>query len=86
MAVILPKGTEIRCPRKHHLIAVTALDIVSGALVSLSTFNYEPGMALVQGEKPHCNTCGSAFIVQNKIHTSDGWKPSDPQLEPVAKR
>ena len=84
MANILPKGTEVRCPRKRHLIGVTNKPLMSGAMFSPSILDFEPGQERVAGEYAQCKLCNSHYFVQNKLHTKTGWQPSDPQLEPVA--
>lgn len=81
MTEILPKGTKITCPRKGHMIAVAAQNLKSGTVMKFADLDFEDGQEVLQGSNPVCNICGSAFIVQNKIHTSDGWMPEDPILE-----
>ena len=83
MTDTLPVGTEITCPRKNHLVGTLIKDLNSGELLRLSTVTFEPGQEKVQGEKCSCAICNSLYFVDGMIHTSDGWKPNDPQLEPV---
>ena len=84
MANILPKGTEVRCPRKRHLIGVTNRQLNSGDQLRFTYVDFEPGQERIAGEHPECKLCSSRYFVQGKMHTSEGWKPSDPTLEPVA--
>lgn len=84
MAKTLPKGTEIRCPRKRHLVGVLKKDLLAGSIVSLYAIEFTEGQERVVGEKACCKVCDSQYLVQGNLHTAEGWKPFNPQLEPVA--
>lgn len=82
MTAILPKGTVITCPRKRHRIAVANRDIQSG-MIRINDFDFEEGQERIAGEPTKCRICKSEYITQGVAHTTEGWKPHDPQLEPV---
>lgn len=84
MANILPRGTPIRCPRKRHLIGYLNRDFKADAVPRFNFIDFEIGQERIAGEAATCKICGSQYFVQNKTHTQEGWKPSDPQLEPVS--
>jgi len=86
MANILPKGTQIQCPRKRHLIGVLNKDLNSGDLLTINIIDFEVSQHRVIGEKASCKMCGSLYLEQGNLYTSEGWKPSNPNLEPVAHR
>ena len=80
---ILPKGTQITCPRKRHPVGTFNQDVkTTGALLAI-TVDFEPGQEVIAGDKMVCKLCNSSFFQQGKIHTSEGWKPNDPLLEQV---
>ncbi|MCK4703933.1 MAG: hypothetical protein KAT90_00505 [Gammaproteobacteria bacterium] len=83
MTNILLKGTEIRCPRKRHLIGVASTDLHGSGSFRFQFINFEQGQERIAGEQAKCKLCNSAYIAQDKIHTDGGWFPSDPKLEPV---
>ncbi len=79
----LPIGTQIMCPRKHHLIGVLNEALMPGMTLKTSTVDFEPGQERIAGDQCKCAICDSWYLVQGKIYTADGWSPSDPTLEPV---
>jgi len=86
MSNILPKGTEVRCPRKRHLIGVLNRQINSGGELLMASIDFESGQERVAGETMTCKICGSTYFIQGKLFTENGWSPSDPNLEPVPRR
>lgn len=86
MASTLKKGTEIRCPRKRHLIGVLNVDVGPGGLISVNSIDFESGQERIAGEPTKCKLCSSQYFVNNRIHTSNGWWPDDPDIEPVSRR
>ncbi len=85
MGKVLPKGTQILCPRKRHLIGVTSENYTDSDTLRFSIINFEPGQSRIAGEPMKCKLCDSAYFVQNKLHTRSGWMPTDPFLEPVSR-
>ena len=79
----LPKGTTITCPRKGHVIATVARDIMPRGLISTRDVDFQPGQSKVMGELPSCSIegCGSKYLTQGSLHTENGWWPKDPILE-----
>ena len=86
MSHTLPKGTEIRCPRKRHLIGTLSRALDAGEPLNVSRIDFEPGQERVAGEVMACKLCSSLYYVQNKLNTDKGWKPDDPSLEPVSRK
>jgi len=86
MSHSLPKGTEIRCPRKRHLIGKLSRMLNAGEGLMLARVDFESGQKVNAGEPAACAICGSLYYVQHKLYTDDGWKPSDPNLEPVSRK
>jgi len=86
MAQILTKGTKILCPRKRHLIGTLNRDVNTGEIFGVNRIDFESGQERVAGEPSKCKLCSSVYFIQNKLYTDNGWLPSDPLLEPVARK
>ena len=86
MSHTLQKGTEIRCPRKRHLIGKLNRALNEGEIFMPARVDFEPGQERVAGEPSACKICGSLYYVQNKLYTDSGWQPNEPNLEPVTRR
>jgi len=86
MSHSLQKGTKIRCPRKRHLIGTLSRTLNAGEPLNVSRIEFEPGQERAAGETMTCKICSSLYYVQGKLYTEDGWQPSDPNLEPVARK
>ena len=82
----LPKGTEIHCPKKRHLIATLNTEIKSGTVINVKFLDFEPDQKRIAGEQMVCKLCGSMYFTQGKLYTQDGWSPSEPNLEPVSRK
>jgi len=86
MADILPKGTQIKCPRKRHLIGVLNKDHRPGDILAINIIDFEESQHRIIGEQAKCKVCDSQYLVDGNLYTSAGWKPFNPKLEPVAHR
>ena len=86
MSYLLPKGTELRCPRKRHLIGTLTRSLEPGEPLNISKVEFEAGQERIAGEVMSCKICSSLYYVQNRLYTDDGWKPSEPSLEPVSRK
>jgi len=86
MSNSLPKGTEIRCPRKRHIIGTLSRTLNAGEPLNVSRIEFAPGQERVAGETMTCKICSSLYYVQNKLYTDSGWSPSEPSLEPVSRK
>ena len=82
----IDKHTSIICPRRFHAIGVLTEQIKAGDPLKFASINFESGQDRIQGEKPKCKMCGSSYQIDGKVHTSTGWQPSDPKMEPVKKK
>jgi len=86
MSHSLQKGTEIRCPRKRHIIGTLSRTLNAGEPLNVSRIEFAPGQERVAGEVMSCKICSSLYYVQSKLYTDSGWQPSEPSLEPVARK
>jgi len=86
MSHSLQKSTEIRCPRKRHLIGTLSRTLNAGEPLNVSRIEFAPGQERVAGEPSACKICSSLYYVQNRLYTDSGWQPNEPQLEPVTRR
>ena len=81
MANILKKGTGVCCPRKRHLIGHINRNVSVDDAPRFIFIDFVTGQERIAGEPPECTICGSRYFVQNKTHTQQGWRPTDPVLE-----
>jgi len=86
MSHSLQKGTEIRCPRKRHLIGKLSRTLNADEPVNVSRIVFERGQERIAGETMKCKICDSVYFLQGKIYTQDGWQPNEPSLEPVSRK
>jgi len=86
MSNLLPKGTQILCPRKRHKIGVLSRAMKAGEPLMVSRIDFEDGQGTIAGEPTACKLCSSLYYVGGKLYTADGWRPNAPQLEPVTRR
>jgi len=77
----LPSGTQIKCPRKRHLIGLTNKAISTDIVMPVSFIDFEEGQERVAGEIMACKLCSSMYFIQGKIYTELSWFPNEPQLE-----
>lgn len=84
MENILKAGTNIRCSRKRHNIGVTVSDVDVNGAIMFSSIIFAPGQERIAGEPYRCKICDSLYVMQGKVHTSDGWFPAAPLIEPVS--
>ena len=82
----IPKGTEIRCPRKRHLIGTLNKDLRSSEPLSVKFVDFESGQEKIAGELYSCALCGSLYFTLRKLYTNKGWFPNEPRLETVTRR
>jgi hypothetical protein len=80
---LIPQGTIVICSRKHHHIGAMTEPLKSGDPLKLSALNFNVGQDRIQGDRPNCAICGSPYWIDGKVHTLQGWLPSEPVMEPV---
>ena len=80
MSPRLPKGSEVRCIRKHHLIARTNTDLQIGMKIALRDFDFEPGQERIAGEPTTCKICGSEYMLEGTIFDGREFWPFVPKL------
>lgn len=70
---VLPKGTEITCPKCGILLVVSTEDIKPKTKLLPSMFSARR-IQPIMGQKMRCPEDGEPFFLRGKIHTKDGWK------------
>lgn len=73
----------ITCPRKGHEIGEFKTDGKNPKTGHHGKLKMKDNQKRIAGEAMCCKMCGSKYIVDGNIHTSLGWYPEDPVLEPV---
>ena len=73
----------VTCPRKNHEIGEFKTNSKAPKTGHHGKLKMKANQKRIAGEKMHCKICGSPYIVDGNIHTSLGWYPEDPLLEPV---
>jgi len=82
----LPKGTQIKCPRKRHIVGVLTRALQDGEGLRVDRVTFEEGQSRIAGEPMKCRICDSVYFLQGRLYTEHGWWPSDPKLETATKR
>ena len=73
----------VTCPRKGHIIGELKTDEKHPTTGFHRKMTFREGQQRLAGEKPCCAMCNSQYEVDGNVHTSIGWYPEDPVLEPV---
>jgi hypothetical protein len=67
---VLPVGTELTCPKCHHIMVRSIHEITTGMVLKAEYFES------VDGSTKGLMVClfdGVPYAISGKVHTKDGW-------------
>lgn len=75
--IVIPKGTEVTCPKCGEVMLRTKVDLLKGDVLSSDVF--EPvGTIAKNGRFAECPNEKAPYVKTidgvTKVHTKDGWK------------